>query len=327
MVNYIFCVRLLIVCSFSYEDGQYQSLDEWNEQAVQTLTLFLFYNPLFRSDYSSNYSLMMKKLSLFQTFLIAVLTVSSCNDSSSNDEKNGPIPIGDEWIDPVFAEELQIRGYITSAATITPADVRHITKIDISGDYPGMGRIKSLRGIEYFTNLTYLACEWNRLTHLNISKNTKLETLYLNDNQLSNLDITKNTKLEILYCGNTGLTTLDTSHNTQLEVLDCGDNQLTKLDVTKNINLNKLFCYSNKLTSIDVSRNTKLEYLECGYNLLKNIDISKNIKLRELYCDINPGENGIFKVYVWFDNTSLPLHGEFSWKYSGKTVRVEFIKM
>lgn len=38
----IFCVRLLQVCSFSY-DGQYQSLDEWNEQTVR-LSRFFFIN-------------------------------------------------------------------------------------------------------------------------------------------------------------------------------------------------------------------------------------------------------------------------------------------
>ena len=38
----IFCVRLLQVCSFSY-DGQYQNLDEWNEQTVR-LSRFFFIN-------------------------------------------------------------------------------------------------------------------------------------------------------------------------------------------------------------------------------------------------------------------------------------------
>lgn len=39
----IFCGRLLQVCSSSY-DGQYQSLDEWDEQRVR-LSRFLFYTP------------------------------------------------------------------------------------------------------------------------------------------------------------------------------------------------------------------------------------------------------------------------------------------
>ncbi|WP_304370741.1 hypothetical protein [uncultured Muribaculum sp.] len=36
---FIFCVRLLQVCSFSY-DGQYQSLDEWDEQQVRLSRFF-----------------------------------------------------------------------------------------------------------------------------------------------------------------------------------------------------------------------------------------------------------------------------------------------
>ncbi len=40
-VSVIFCVRLLRVCSFN-DDGQFQGLNEWDEQTVVVLTLLLY---------------------------------------------------------------------------------------------------------------------------------------------------------------------------------------------------------------------------------------------------------------------------------------------
>ena len=58
-------------------------------------------------------------------------------------------------------------------------------------------KIKSLTGIEAFTNLEDLICFRNLLTSMDVSKNTNLKTLYLNENQLTSLDISKNMKHEL----------------------------------------------------------------------------------------------------------------------------------
>ena len=60
--------------------------------------------------------------------------------------------------------------------------------------------IYSLKGIEYFSELTELYCSGNQLTTLDVSKNTKLEKLDCWGNQLTTLDLSKNTKLEFLWC-------------------------------------------------------------------------------------------------------------------------------
>ncbi len=51
--------------------------------------------------------------------------------------------------------------------------------------------IKSLEGIEYFTELTYLSCSNNQLTSLDLSKNTELTQLWCYNNKLTSLDISK----------------------------------------------------------------------------------------------------------------------------------------
>ena len=66
-----------------------------------------------------------------------------------------------------------------------------VTDIDVS-----QKNITSLKGIEYFTYLTKLYCYNNKLTSLDVSKNTALRTLRCYFNELSSLDVTKNIALK-----------------------------------------------------------------------------------------------------------------------------------
>ncbi|MFR0796580.1 MAG: hypothetical protein ACLSHG_10055 [Oscillospiraceae bacterium] len=50
--------------------------------------------------------------------------------------------------------------------------------------------IADLTGIEYFTELVALNCENNKLTALDVSKNTHLSEIYCGGNQLATLDLT-----------------------------------------------------------------------------------------------------------------------------------------
>ena len=101
----------------------------------------------------------------------------------------------------------------------------------------GLFNISSLEGICYFTNIKTLYCDYNKLTHIDISNNTKLEFLECTLNQLTSLDISKNTSLKELYCPSNNLTSLDVSKHPDLEILECAYNELTILDVSNNPNL------------------------------------------------------------------------------------------
>lgn len=67
---------------------------------------------------------------------------------------------------------------------------------------------KSLKGIEYFTNLETLYSFANYVEYLDVTKNTKLTSLTCQHNSITTLDVSKNTKLTYLNCLNTPLTTL-----------------------------------------------------------------------------------------------------------------------
>ena len=192
--------------------------------------------------------------------------------------------------DEAFAKELQKQGIIADAEHITPEDMEKIaaiTELDVSGTEDAPGALTSLQGIEYFESLTFLKCDSNQLTTLDVSANTALTFLKCDSNQLTSLDVSANTALTYLYCHSNQLTKLDVSANTALTYLSCSSNSLTKLDVRQHTELINLSCSSNSLTSLDVSRNTALTDLWCESNQLTELNVSANTALTQLVCNAN----------------------------------------
>lgn len=170
---------------------------------------------------------------------------------------------------------------------ITPQLIQETTTLDVSKQ-----SIESLEGIEAFVNLRYLDCSGNPLTSLDVSDLSELTDLHcdncFNQSPASRsyskgvLDLSKNTKLQTLSCAENGLTELILPNTQTLIEVNCDDNQLTVLDVSKNTNLRYLFGNGNKFTSLDVSNNTLLMGLEIRNNLLTDINLSANESLRTL---------------------------------------------
>ena len=97
--------------------------------------------------------------------------------------------------------------------------------------------ISSLKGIEYFTELTELNCD---------------------NNQQTSLDVSKNTKLVKLICAKNALTSLNTSQNPLLKKLDIYSNKLTSIDVSQNTELETLYIGRNPIETLNVKNNVKL---------------------------------------------------------------------
>lgn len=151
------------------------------------------------------------------------------------------------------------------------------------------GSINDLTGIQDFVSLTYLDCDNNNLSTLDLSKNIALTTLKCSNNSpLSAIDISKNVALTTLTCANNKkLTFLDVSNNIALNSLDCSASGLTALDVSKNTALKKLQLFGNKITTLDVSKNTALTSLNISFNNFTAIDVSKNVSLTTLMIGFN----------------------------------------
>ena len=191
----------------------------------------------------------------------------------------GPVYITDANVpDKTFREYLLKQFDKDGNGVLTPAERYAVTEIDVENKY-----ISNLSGLQFFPNLKVLNCSHNRLTSLDVSKNTVLQELVCWENQLTSLDVSQNTALQELACFENQLTSLDVSQNPALQKLNCGHNRLTSLEVSKNTELTYLDCGYNRLTELDVSKNTELTYLDCGYNWLTELDVSQNTKLTALY--------------------------------------------
>ncbi|MEG2239453.1 MAG: hypothetical protein RRX93_08575, partial [Bacteroidales bacterium] len=122
---------------------------------------------------------------------------------------------------------------------------------------------------------------------MDLSKNTNLENLDLDNNPLFTLDLSKNTKLDYLSLDNNPLSTLDLSKNTKLYYLSLFNNPLSTLDLSKNTKLTELVLSNNPLSTLDLSKNTELTYLDLDDNQLSTLDLSKNTKLYYLHLSNN----------------------------------------
>jgi len=91
--------------------------------------------------------------------------------------------------------------------------------------------ITDLTGIQDFKELVSLDCSRNKLTTLDLSKNTALSKLN---------------------CSYNNLTTLDLSAQTKITSLECNANKITSLDLSKQTGLNYISCFGNALTYLNI---------------------------------------------------------------------------
>lgn len=159
---------------------------------------------------------------------------------------------------------------------LTSGELAQITVLDLSG--LGIG---DLTGISHFTALERLNVNNNRLTSLDVSKNTRLTSLYCATNALEHLDVTGCPELVDLNCERNRLTELNLACNPKLVQLYCRHNSLTQLDVSRNLELVFIETFDNSLTSFDCSMLKKLEFLHIDYNKLTTLDMSGNPALKD----------------------------------------------
>jgi len=162
--------------------------------------------------------------------------------------------------------------------------------------------ISSIEGIQAFSNLVFLSCDYNDLTSLPVNLPTSivylscrendltqlpvlppgLTTLSCNNNQLTSLPGIPTT-LHTLFCPSNLLTSLPNLPGS-LTLLICSDNQLAALPALPN-QLTNLSCGQNNLTSLPVLPQS-LQYLDCNNNQLTQLPAFP-ANLGELFCGYN----------------------------------------
>ena len=166
----------------------------------------------------------------------------------------------------------------------------------------------SVKGIEYFTELTVFKSEINTLTELDLSANTKLETvvctlgslksvnfknlknlidLNCSYNSLEELDLSDCVELKFLQAANNNIRTIDLRSCTKLESIQLCGNELTAIDISNCPNLDFLDCESNRINSLNLTGADFLEYLYLSDNRIGVLDVSSCKKLSTLTLNNN----------------------------------------
>ncbi|MFD2942580.1 T9SS type A sorting domain-containing protein [Flavobacterium notoginsengisoli] len=144
--------------------------------------------------------------------------------------------------DKLIALNIDIDGKNGKVLTSTIASVKDLN-VQLSD-------IKDLTGIEDFTALEFLNCQFNLLTSLNVSKNSKLIELYTHGNDLTVLNLAANPALTTLQVNKNKLTDLDLSKNTKLVYVNVMENSLKSLNLRNGNNTNFTGALLNKNTAL-----------------------------------------------------------------------------
>ena len=228
-------------------------------QAVNKLDKFIRYGSYIKDPFSASYSTAKRSFTNSSDEIVKEVVIAK---SPKIDSENFPDAVFRKYVKDHFDIEI-------SDVHLDPSSEGSAVKeLNLSG----LG-ISNLKGIEFFPNLEKLDCSDNKITHLNVSQNTKLTKLNCQNNQLVQLVVTGCSALIYLECYDNQLQELNVSGQTNLFELDCNNNKLTTLNLENNTQLLGLKCNDNLLTSLKIKTCSKLAVLQVYNNKFKGDNI------------------------------------------------------
>jgi len=174
-----------------------------------------------------------------------------------------PLDITDMFSDANFKTSVYELIGKTAPEPILNTDVAEVTTLDIHAK-----NIQSLDGLEYFSSLKFLLCQYNQLTALPVLP-LSLVVLECHNNMLTALPALPS-GLSNLSCAYNQISVLP-ALPPGLDVLHCDTNQLISLPVLP-AGLAVLYCRNNQLTELDITGLMELEALHCSGNSMTNPD-------------------------------------------------------
>lgn len=170
--------------------------------------------------------------------------------------------------------------------------------------------VSDFTGLEYFTELTMLTLHTDTVaTHLDLTANTKLSKLMLQNCDAAELDLSPLSKLTYLSIESASLHALDLSHNkkltdlllysvpiealnvsenTDLHTLSLTDVPITALDLTNCRLLKSLFLMACPVAALDVTNCAYLRSIELMDVPITALDLTRCTKLETLHLDSCP---------------------------------------
>jgi Leucine-rich repeat (LRR) protein len=207
-------------------------------------------------------------------------TVKAYRGSTSEAYDGAPIPISA----PYFPDAA-FRTYLSSSNIDTDGDgALSETELAVNRiTFNSSSTTTTLKGIEYFTALEYLTCNYNNLTSLDLTKNLALKDLRCSYNeQMQVLQLPNTTTLIDVACAHCSLLSLDVTMCKGLGTLRCDHNSLSTLYANNVTTLNELQCQNNSLTTLGITGCTNLRDVYANNNQLTALNLSGCTKLNEL---------------------------------------------
>lgn len=148
-------------------------------------------------------------------------------------------------------------------------NISSVTTMDLDNQ-----SITDLTGLEDFTALLALNARSNGLTSIDVTANTNLTHLFLDNNSLTSIDLSTITALEeIGLTGNTGITSLAIPSFAALENIEIRNTGITSLNVTQYTELISLDIRETGITSLDLTQNPNLTTFRANNSSLTSLDI------------------------------------------------------
>lgn len=193
---------------------------------------------------------------------ILPLAVLVLNFSCSTDSMNNSMQSQEEILeatapktqikDSAFEQALIELGYDDVVdGTVITADISQVNSLVLNEK-----GLSDLTGIEDFKLLDNLWVNDNGISELDLSSNTLLKFLFIENNELTALILPQTPVLEKVSALNNMLTELNISTNTGLQVLGLANNSISNIDISKipnRIQLNTFSIEGNPLVCIKVN--------------------------------------------------------------------------
>jgi len=167
-----------------------------------------------------------------------------------------------------------------SKHVLTDSQLAQITDVNC-----GSPKLRSVVGIEKLTKLQYLrigsdctgSCEGTKIKSINLSKNTLLQHLTLENNpNLKKINLSNNKELYYASFNQAGIEKLNFANNKNLSDIYINLDNLKAVNLTTLSNLEGLTIKSNSLAKINLSNNKKLSSLSIESPRIKSLNLSNN---------------------------------------------------
>ncbi len=161
-------------------------------------------------------------------------------------------------------------------------------------------KITDLTGIEDFTSLIILEAGNNSIAgSLNLSNNTNLTHIRVQNNLITNLILGNNSNLKEIRAQGNNISAIDVSGNVNLEQINLDSNSLSTINLDQNTNLTKLYLNNNMLTTLDITNNNLLDNLHINNNQITSVDLTNKLNLSSFRA-----ENNLLSGKIDFSNNT-----------------------